>query len=103
MPHCSYEPGVKKTMQKHGINPGRCASNFWALCAGAGRKALGVASRTAFGPLTFLLADRWFQVKVLDSGSLKEFDEPYILLQETENLFYKMVQQVVTALIASQF
>ncbi|XP_048350845.1 ATP-binding cassette sub-family C member 4 isoform X2 [Sphaerodactylus townsendi] len=34
------------------------------------------------------------KIMVLDSGRLKEFDEPYILLQDTESLFYKMVQHV---------
>lgn len=32
--------------------------------------------------------------QVLDLGRLKEYDEPYILLQEQESLFYKMVQQL---------
>lgn len=32
--------------------------------------------------------------QVLDLGRLKEYDEPYILLQEKESLFYKMVQQL---------
>ncbi|XP_054831012.1 ATP-binding cassette sub-family C member 4 [Eublepharis macularius] len=41
------------------------------------------------------------KIMVLDSGRLKEFDEPYILLQETESLFYKMVQQVGKAEAAS--
>lgn len=31
---------------------------------------------------------------VLDSGRLKEYDEPYVLLQNPESLFYKMVQQL---------
>ncbi|XP_010225224.1 PREDICTED: multidrug resistance-associated protein 4-like [Tinamus guttatus] len=31
---------------------------------------------------------------VLDAGRLKEYGEPYILLQEKDGLFYKMVQQV---------
>lgn len=30
----------------------------------------------------------------MDSGRLKEYDEPYILLQNKESLFYKMVQQL---------
>ncbi|XP_061486083.1 ATP-binding cassette sub-family C member 4 isoform X2 [Rhineura floridana] len=34
------------------------------------------------------------RIMVLDSGRLKEYDEPYILLQEKESLFYKMVQQL---------
>ncbi|KAL0614681.1 hypothetical protein AAY473_015127 [Plecturocebus cupreus] len=33
-------------------------------------------------------------VGVLDSGRLKEYDEPYVLLQNKESLFYKMVQQL---------
>ncbi|XP_077200008.1 ATP-binding cassette sub-family C member 4 [Paroedura picta] len=41
------------------------------------------------------------KIMVLDSGQLKEFDEPYILLQEPESLFYKMVQQVGKAEAAS--
>lgn len=32
--------------------------------------------------------------QVLDSGRLKEYDEPYVLLQNKESLFYKMVQQL---------
>lgn len=32
--------------------------------------------------------------QVLDSGRLKEYDEPYILLQNEESQFYKMVQQL---------
>lgn len=32
--------------------------------------------------------------QVLDSGRLKEYDEPYVLLQNPESLFYKMVQQL---------
>lgn len=31
---------------------------------------------------------------VLDSGRLKEYDEPYVLLQNRDSLFYKMVQQL---------
>ncbi|XP_054557204.1 ATP-binding cassette sub-family C member 4 isoform X2 [Talpa occidentalis] len=34
------------------------------------------------------------KIMVLDSGRLKEYDEPYILLQNQESLFYKMVQQL---------
>ncbi|XP_025056140.1 multidrug resistance-associated protein 4 isoform X2 [Alligator sinensis] len=34
------------------------------------------------------------KIMVLDAGRLKEYDDPYILLQEKESLFYKMVQQV---------
>ncbi|KAG8517038.1 Multidrug resistance-associated protein 4, partial [Galemys pyrenaicus] len=34
------------------------------------------------------------KIMVLDSGRLKEYDEPYILLQNPESLFYKMVQQL---------
>ncbi|KAF6375882.1 ATP binding cassette subfamily C member 4 [Rhinolophus ferrumequinum] len=34
------------------------------------------------------------KIMVLDSGRLKEYDEPYVLLQDKESLFYKMVQQL---------
>ncbi|XP_005355719.1 multidrug resistance-associated protein 4 [Microtus ochrogaster] len=34
------------------------------------------------------------KIMVLDSGRLKEYDEPYVLLQNPESLFYKMVQQL---------
>uniref|UniRef100_A0A0K8RTW6 Multidrug resistance-associated protein 4 n=1 Tax=Crotalus horridus TaxID=35024 RepID=A0A0K8RTW6_CROHD len=40
---------------------------------------------------TIIDSDR---IMVLDLGRLKEYDEPYILLQEQESLFYKMVQQL---------
>ncbi|XP_072478211.1 ATP-binding cassette sub-family C member 4 isoform X1 [Notamacropus eugenii] len=33
------------------------------------------------------------KIMVLEAGRLKEYDEPYILLQNRESLFYKMVQQ----------
>ncbi|KAM9674301.1 ATP-binding cassette sub-family C member 4-like [Dama dama] len=33
-------------------------------------------------------------IMVLDSGRLEEYNEPYVLLQNTDSLFYKMVQQL---------
>ena len=33
----------------------------------------------------------WLQV--LDAGRIHEYDEPYVLLQDREGIFYKMVQQ----------
>ncbi|XP_027711485.1 multidrug resistance-associated protein 4 [Vombatus ursinus] len=33
------------------------------------------------------------KIMVLEAGRLKEYDEPYVLLQNKESLFYKMVQQ----------
>uniref|UniRef100_A0A8D2LSI0 Cystic fibrosis transmembrane conductance regulator n=1 Tax=Varanus komodoensis TaxID=61221 RepID=A0A8D2LSI0_VARKO len=47
---------------------------------------------------TIIDSDR---IMVLDSGRLKEYAEPYILLQEKESLFYKMVQQLGKAEAAS--
>ncbi|XP_037656316.1 multidrug resistance-associated protein 4 isoform X3 [Choloepus didactylus] len=34
------------------------------------------------------------KIMVLDSGRLKEYDEPYVLLQNRDSLFHKMVQQL---------
>uniref|UniRef100_A0A803VJK9 ATP binding cassette subfamily C member 4 (PEL blood group) n=1 Tax=Ficedula albicollis TaxID=59894 RepID=A0A803VJK9_FICAL len=47
---------------------------------------------------TIIDSDR---IMVLDAGRLKEYGEPYILLQEQDSLFYKMVQQVGKAEAAS--
>lgn len=33
------------------------------------------------------------KVLVMDAGAMKEFDHPYILLQDTNGIFYGMVQQ----------
>uniref|UniRef100_A0A8I3N3M0 Multidrug resistance-associated protein 4 n=1 Tax=Canis lupus familiaris TaxID=9615 RepID=A0A8I3N3M0_CANLF len=41
------------------------------------------------------------KIMVLDSGRLKEYDEPYVLLQNEESLFYKMVQQLGKAAAAA--
>ena len=38
----------------------------------------------------FVSADK----QVLDSGRLEEHDEPFVLLQNRDSLFYKMVQQL---------
>ncbi|KAI4565329.1 hypothetical protein MJT46_009672 [Ovis ammon polii x Ovis aries] len=40
---------------------------------------------------TIIDSDR---IMVFDSGRLEEYDEPYVLLQNRDSLFYKMVQQL---------
>lgn len=41
----------------------------------------------------------WLQV--LDAGRIQEYDEPYVLLQNQDGLFYQMVQQTGRAEAAS--
>lgn len=41
----------------------------------------------------------WLQV--LDAGRIREYDEPYVLLQNQDGLFYQMVQQTGRAEAAS--
>ncbi|KAL6100877.1 abcc4 [Pungitius sinensis] len=41
------------------------------------------------------------RILVLDAGSIQEYDEPYVLLQNQEGLFYQMVEQTGKAEAAS--
>lgn len=41
------------------------------------------------------------RILVLDAGRIQEYDEPYILLQNQDGLFYQMVQQTGKAEAAS--
>ncbi|KAI4581545.1 hypothetical protein MJG53_009988 [Ovis ammon polii x Ovis aries] len=47
---------------------------------------------------TIIDSDR---IMVFDSGRLEEYDEPYVLLQNRDSLFYKMVQQLGKAKAAA--
>lgn len=35
-----------------------------------------------------------FCLQVLDAGKIHAYDEPYVLLQDTRGIFFKMVQQM---------
>lgn len=73
-----------------------CPKGYLRFQQAAHRPWASVASQVYVAAKFDLLLTSLFLLicQVLDSGRLKEYDEPYILLQEKESLFYKMVQQV---------
>lgn len=42
-------------------------------------------------------------LQVLDQGRIKEFDEPYTLLQNQDSMFYKLVQETGPVISAQLF
>jgi len=59
------------------------------------------AKYTAGGSHTHPLFILYVWLQVLDAGRIQEYDEPYVLLQNHDGLFYQMVQQTGRAEAAS--